>query len=277
MTKKVLIIMAAVVMIALPSAAQDNAYGFGNGNRNGSGNANGNGNGNGPMHNILEGTPFTYSGTIVSIGNRGEGMVITTDQGNVTVHGLGPYRYWKSLEVDKPDLGETIAAYGYTVDFNDNIRNILTKVEFNGTTVELRDSETGAPLWRGNGNRRGHGRHGHHRNGFRWDILNGTPFSFAGDVITVGVSQYGTRGNGMTIATNNTNITVNGLGPQRYWDSIGVTRPMVGDYVETTGYTVDYKGNLVNILMTVTIGGQAVQLRDPETGLPLWRGNRGNR
>ena len=277
MTKKILIILAVVVLIALPLAAQDSI--FGNGNGNGNGNGSGYGNGNGPIHNILEGTPFTYSGTVVSIGPSGNGMVISTDQGNVEVQGLGPQRYWDFLGLDKPDLGEEVVAYGYTVDFNGSIMNILTKVEFNGVTVELRDSETGAPLWRGNGNgnQNGEGGYGPYGNGLRYDILNGTPFSFSGDVIALGTSNCCARGEGITIAADTANITVNGLGPQRYWDSLGAARPAVGDYVEVTGYTVDYNGNIVNILMTITIDGQTIQLRDPETGLPLWRkGNSGN-
>jgi hypothetical protein len=304
MTKKILIILAVVVLIALPLGAQDSVFGNGNGNGNGSGNGGGNGNGNNqgtgngngnnhgngdgngngygngnaPIHNILEGTPFTYSGTVVSIGPSGNGMVISTDQGNVEVQGLGPQRYWDNLELDKPDFGEAVVAYGYAVDFNGDVMNILTKVEFNGVTVELRDSETGAPLWRGNGgNGNGNGGFGYYGNGLRDDILNGTPFSVAGDVIAVGISNYSARGEGITIATDTTNITVNGLGPQRYWDSLGVTRPAVGDYVEVTGYIVDYNGNILYILMTVTIDGQTIQLREPETGLPLWRkGNSGN-
>jgi hypothetical protein len=303
MTKKILIILAVVVLIALPLSAQDSVYGYGNGNGNGSGGGNSNGNGNnngigngngnnhgngdgngngygngtGPIHNILEGTPFTYSGTVVSIGPNGDGMVIATDQGNVEVQGLGPVRYWDSLELDKPDIGEAVVVYGYAVDFNGDVMNILTKVEFNGVTVELRDSETGAPLWRGNGYQNGSGGYGPYGNGLRYDILNGTPFSFAGDVIAVGTATCCARGEGITIATDTENITVNGLGPQRYWDSLGVDRPAVGDYVEVTGYTVDYNGNIVNILMTLTINGQTIQLRDPETGLPLWRkGNSDN-
>lgn len=293
MTKKILVILAVVVLIALPLGAQDSVYGHGNGNGNGPGNANGNGNGNcngsgngngngygngnGPIHNIIEGTPFTYSGTVVSIGPMGNGMVVATNQGNVEVQGLGPQRYWDYLELDKPDLGEEVIVYGYAVDFNGDIMNILTKVEFNGVTVELRDSETGAPLWRGNGKQNGNVGYGPYGSGLRYDILNGTPFTFAGDVIGVGTSNYSARGNGITIATDTANITVNGLGPQRYWDSLGAARPAVGDYVEVTGYTVDYNGNIVNILMTVTIDGQTIQLRDPGTGLPLWRkGNSAN-
>jgi hypothetical protein len=283
MTKKMLTILAAVVLIALPLATQGTGLGngngsgtgHGNGNNNGNGCGNGAGDGSGPIHNILAGTPFTFSGTVIGIGSQGDGMEIATVDGNVSVQGLGPQRYWDELGIDKPDLGENVAVYGYTVDFNGKPMNILSKVEFNGVTVELRDSETGTPLWRqkGNGYGVGNGGNGHYGNGegFRFDILNGTPFSFGGDVIDIGFTSCGARGSGMTIATDTANITVDGLGPLGYWDSLDATRPTVGDYVEVTGYAVAYNGNTLNILMTVTTNGQTVQLRDPETGYPLWR------
>jgi len=288
MTKRILIVLAAVILISLPLASQDYVYGngHGNGNGNGSGNGYGNGNGNGnggngngagdgsgPIHNILDGTPFTFSGTVLSIGYQGDGMVIATADGNVTVQGLGPQRYWDSLDIDKPDLGEQIVAYGYTVVYNDSTLNVLTRVEFNGVAVDLRDSETGVPLWRGGGYQNGSGSgsgYGNYGSGFRYDILGGTPFSFSGDVIYIGSSSCGGRGDGMTIATDTANITVDGLGPLYFWDSLDVARPTIGDFVEVTGFSVDYNGNTLNILMTVTIDGQTVQLRDPETGLPLW-------
>ena len=285
MTKKMVTILAVVVLIALPLAAQDTGVGrgngngagsgYGNGNGNDNGNGNGIGNGSGPIHNILAGTPFILSGTVIGIGSQGDGMGIATADGNVSVQGLGPQHYWDELGIDKPDLGEPVVVYGYAVDFNGKAMNILTKVEFIGVTVNLRDNETGAPLWRKNGNRFGSGNNGENGlygngEGFRFDILAGTPYSYNGDVIDVGTASCGARGNGMTIATETVNITVDGLGPQYYWDSLEVARPTVGDFVEVTGFTVVYNGNTLNILMTVTNDGQTVQLRDPVTGYPLW-------
>jgi hypothetical protein len=305
MTKKILMILAVIALIAVPAVLQGvggfgygngNGTGYGNGNGNGNGDGNGNGggsgngngngygygNGNGPIHNILEGTPFTYSGTVVSIDSRGSGMVIATSDGNITVYGLGPQYYWDNLETDRPDIGEQVVVNGYTVDYNGTPRNILTTIEIDGVTVQLRDSETGLPLWSGNNNGHKYGSSNGNRNQFRYDILNGIPFTFAGDVVSIEVSGcggfsfgYGSGGDGMVIATAEGNVTVDGLGPQFYWDSLGIARPTVGDYVEVTGYTVEYNGSTVNILMTVTINGQTVPLRDPETALPLWRRTQG--
>jgi hypothetical protein len=45
--------------------------------------------------------------------------------------------------------------------------------------------------------------------------------------------------------------------------------------VTVEGYTVICEGAEVDVAMTITIDGQVVQLRDPDTGAPLWLGLRG--
>jgi hypothetical protein len=291
MTRKLLIIIAVAALLAVPAALQGhggygNGNGGGNGNGNGSGygigngsgNGNGYGDGSGPIHNILEGVPFSYTGTVISIGLWRDGMVISTVSEDITVYGLGSWRYWDSLGVNMPDIGNVVTVNGFTVDFNGVSKNVLMTVIIDGVTVELRDSETGTPLWRNgvNGNGNGNG-YGPSPNQPRYDILNGTPFSFAGDVMAIGVASRGEYGSGMTISTVDGNVTVDGLGPWHYWEWLGTARPVVGDYVEVAGYTVEYNGIILNILMSVVIDGQTIQLRDPETGLPLWgHGYRGN-
>jgi hypothetical protein len=47
------------------------------------------------------------------------------------------------------------------------------------------------------------------------------------------------------------------------------------DVIEINGYIVDYNDVQRNIAVFITIDGQTIELRDPETGAPLWRG--GNR
>jgi len=44
--------------------------------------------------------------------------------------------------------------------------------------------------------------------------------------------------------------------------------------VSASGYTVNFSGVERNIAMTITVNGTEVQLRDPDTGKPLWRGGR---
>ena len=123
------------------------------GNGKGAGNAKGAGDGTGPIHDILSGTAFTYTGTVVGI-VPGQGMVVDvgTDE-NVTLYGIGPIWYWESQGVDRPSVGESIEATGYTVDFNDIPRDIVMTMTVAGSTIDLRDTESGAPLWRGGRNR----------------------------------------------------------------------------------------------------------------------------
>ena len=205
----------------------------------------------------------------------GNGLLVSTENGNLAVTGLGPFHYWDSLGVAKPVVGDLVSGNGYTVDYNGIIKNVLTDITVNGTTVELRDAN-GWPLWRGSGSG-GHGGNPGHGGGFREDyhnILNGTPFTYEGEVISNCVTGLGIQGDGLLIATTEGNIEVHGLGPVRYWESLGLSKPVVGDTVTANGFIVDFNSTTVNVLMSIVLGdGTTVQLRDPETGAPLWRGS----
>ena len=111
------------------------------------GNGKGPGNGTGPIHDILSGTPFEYTGDVVSL-VPGAGMLIATDQGNVTIYGIGPVRYWEREEVERPAVGESVTVHGYTVDYSGVDRNIAMSITVGEQTIELRDPESGIPLWR---------------------------------------------------------------------------------------------------------------------------------
>lgn len=282
MNKKWIIILAVIAMIFLPYLSEMNAQcggggnggngngnGSGNGNQNGHGNGNGNGNGNGSG--IINGTAFTFSGTVTDVGVVGNGLVI---DGSLTVTGLGPFSYWESYNIGRPVVGDAVSGNGYTVDYNGIEHNVLTNITVNGKTIEMRDAD-GYPLWRGNGGGYGNG-------GNEWcgggygsyeNILEGTPFVIEGDVISLSsMGNSGFNGNGLVIASVSGNETVNGLGPCYYWDNLGVVRPVVGDRVKTEGFAMLYNLTSVNVLMSITLSdGVKVQLRDPDTGAPLWR------
>ncbi|MEW6444333.1 MAG: hypothetical protein AB1640_25595 [bacterium] len=97
------------------------------------------------------------------------------------------------------------------------------------------------------------------------DVLGGQPFTYAGLV-----ASTGSAGGGLVIATDAGNVTVYGIGPRSYWDDLGVERPAVGDWIEVSGFTVDFGDIERNIAMSVTLSNVLVPLRDPDTGLPLW-------
>ena len=104
------------------------------------------GDGDGPIHDIYAGTAFTYSGDVIDL-VLGQGLLLSTSEGNVTIYGIGPERYWESVGVDRPSVGDTITVEGYTVDYNGELRDIATKITIGSYTVELRDAD-GVPLWR---------------------------------------------------------------------------------------------------------------------------------
>ena len=99
--------------------------------------------------NILDGEPFTYTGEVVSLGYFGKGTVISTDDGVVTLYGLGPLWYWDCKEIPPPEVGDVIEVSGYTVEYNSVKRNVVTSITTGGEILELRDPEDGLPLWRG--------------------------------------------------------------------------------------------------------------------------------
>lgn len=101
------------------------------------------------------------------------------------------------------------------------------------------------------------------------DICSGEPVAIAGIVAVDGIGT----GLGMQIQTDSGLVTVYGIGPIRYWSSLDITRPAVGDEVEINANTVTFSdGSVKDIAITVTIGDYQVELRDTDC-TPLWRGN----
>jgi hypothetical protein len=103
------------------------------------------------------------------------------------------------------------------------------------------------------------------------DIVNGDKFSYEGIVVDC------TQGNGLTLTVGDKNFLIYGIGPVAYWEKMGIEYPAASDELTAEGFTVDCSGTDRNIVMTITIGTDKIQLRDPVTGLPLWRGNNGRK
>lgn len=101
------------------------------------------------------------------------------------------------------------------------------------------------------------------------DIFSGTPFVYSGTVVGC------VKGEGLILDAVNVDedILISGVGPQSYWETIGVERPAKGDDITVAGYTVEFEFDgeiaLVNIATEITIGEDVVPLRDAD-GYPLW-------
>ena len=101
---------------------------------------------------VLSGTFVTIAGTVISIGNQ-DGLVVDTGTVQVTIYGIGPEWYWEKNEVDRPDVGDSVTVNAYAVSFSDVTRYIASSITIGDDTLNLRDPETGCPLWRGARNR----------------------------------------------------------------------------------------------------------------------------
>jgi hypothetical protein len=109
------------------------------------------GDGSGPLllHTIV--STFSYDGVITAAGVAGDGVEISTVDGLVTVYGLGPSSYWESLGLDKLEalaVGSPISVTGIVMDYNGELKNLVTTMTVDGVTFDLRDPATGTPLWR---------------------------------------------------------------------------------------------------------------------------------
>jgi len=96
------------------------------------------------------------------------------------------------------------------------------------------------------------------------------PFDINGTIMS-GRPCEGTA-DGFVILTDTGEETVYGLGPESYWEELGVAFPEVGEYVEIEAYEFSFSdgtSKLVACSITLADGAVTVQLRD-EDFAPLW-------
>ena len=110
------------------------------------------GTGPAPKHDLLQGTPFTYTGTVVEC-NDGQGLALYLGEGedgfSVAISGIGPQRFWDIKDMERPCVGDNIIVTGYTINYNELELNIAFTITFEDeSSIELRDPDTGLPLWR---------------------------------------------------------------------------------------------------------------------------------
>ncbi len=99
------------------------------------------------------------------------------------------------------------------------------------------------------------------------NICSGSP-----ETITGIVTDAWVPGSGLTVTTDNSSQTLFGLGPIWYWDLNNIDRPEIGESVSVlaTGVTLSDR----KVILSITIDDQTIELRNPQTCLPVWRGQR---
>lgn len=204
---------------------------------------------------ILAGTPFDVTGEILETRHRG-GVTLSVGGEEVIILGFAPPGYFDDLQMAPPEPGDTIQVSGFILSEDDREAYIAMSVIIDGDTILFRDAVTGEALWK--------------RPGPITDILDGTPFAVTGEVVSA--SERDT----LVLVTASGDVTICGTGPDRFWEEAGVDYPGVGETVTATGMIVDLNDTQRHIAFDMVIQDDSIQLRDPETGLPLWRGGYGH-
>ncbi len=116
------------------------------GTRGGSGAADG----SGPLHDFTTCVPQEATGTVSALGYNGGYELDLGDGSFLTVYGIGSQRFWDTLGVESPQVGEEIGVTYCIIEFSDgSSKAIATSVAVGEDWVLLRDPDSGAPVWRG--------------------------------------------------------------------------------------------------------------------------------
>ncbi len=100
-------------------------------------------------NNIANGESITVSGTVKEIGQYRQGVQIDNGEKVITVYGLGPLWYWEQLNIAYPAVTDNITVNGSKVTFSDGSTKIIAlSIEIGDYKVDLRNAESGRPLWR---------------------------------------------------------------------------------------------------------------------------------
>lgn len=93
-------------------------------------------------------TPEAISGTVAGQ-PAGDGLKVDDGNGITTLYGLGPVWFWSSIGVDRPAKGDRIEVDTRRIRLSDGSEQLaMMRIRFNGNDVQLRDPQTGRPLWR---------------------------------------------------------------------------------------------------------------------------------
>ena len=115
------------------------------------GNGKGMGMGDGSMLTVDLTDTIEIAGIVSDAGVSGSGLTVDEGAGVfTTVYGMGSVRFWDSLGVAKPTMGETVSIDAVEVIFSDgSTRLIAVSLTVDDTFVTLRTED--GPAWRGQG------------------------------------------------------------------------------------------------------------------------------
>jgi hypothetical protein len=99
---------------------------------------------------VLNSQQETFTGTVADIGKKNCAVLeyqVGDEVKQVKIYGLGPNWYWEANEMEKPIVGDLVTITAYAVVFLDATRYVAASVMIGEDILQLRDPETGCPLW----------------------------------------------------------------------------------------------------------------------------------
>ena len=98
---------------------------------------------------VLAGEIVTITGIVASMGYHQNMVVETSEKVKVKIYSIGPNWYWRANDMDKPEVGDEVTVTAFAVPFADGIRHVAASITIvGGGSLQLRDHDTGCPLWR---------------------------------------------------------------------------------------------------------------------------------
>ncbi|MEA3638411.1 MAG: hypothetical protein VBE63_00535 [Lamprobacter sp.] len=97
------------------------------------------------------------------------------------------------------------------------------------------------------------------------------------EIITGTVASAAVAGEGYVIDTGVETVNVFGLGPIGYWDRLELVPPQVGESITVDICWLSFSDETTKAIATAItlMDGTYVELRDPITNQPSWRGGQG--
>jgi len=100
---------------------------------------------------VLSAPSFIVEGTVTAVSSPDarNGITVLANDAAIAFYGLGPARYWDTLGIDRPEVGDFVTIEAKAVTVNEAVMNIIVSLAYeDGTSIQLRDQATGCALWR---------------------------------------------------------------------------------------------------------------------------------
>ncbi|GEM_PF-3743379 len=98
---------------------------------------------------VFQADPVTVKGMVSNVGLLGGAVEVDTGTEMITIFGMGPAWHWENNGSAFPSVGEPITIEANALTMSDGTKRIVaTRATMYGQTIQLREQDTGIPVWR---------------------------------------------------------------------------------------------------------------------------------